>query len=341
MDRADQFDLGYVEDVTTLSAVMNTVSSVTLPRVEPVEVERARPAVTQRSGSSDEVIEVMKSLRSGDAQEVLSTLATLQRLDPVLAPQLIRLMAWNEVTVPVRQFLAKHAVQQVGMLVDFLLDESQDFAIRRRIPRVLAAISSQRALDGLLQGLEDRRFEVRFQCGRALDFLIRQAPQLRLDPERVFSAVDREVSVNRTIWDGRRLLDKRDSADEFSFLDEVLRERAHQSLEHVFSLLSIVLPREPLRVAFRALHSGDDTMRALALEYVEGVVPASIREKLFAVIDAGQVAVSAEAREAALQELLASNESLAVEWRRRLTAPAPSLPDGGSASGSVEPGANK
>jgi hypothetical protein len=42
----------------------------------------------------------------------------------------------------------------------------------------------------------------------------------------------------------------------------------------VFSLLSLVLPREPLQIAFRGLQSSDRQLRGTALEYLEGVLPA-------------------------------------------------------------------
>ena len=41
-----------------------------------------------------------------------------------------------------------------------MLDPDTDFAIRRRIPRILGAVASERALSGLVRGLDDARFEV-------------------------------------------------------------------------------------------------------------------------------------------------------------------------------------
>ena len=50
--------------------------------------------------------------------------------------------------------------------------------------------------------------------------------------------------------------------------------RAGQSLAHVFTLLSLVLPSQPLQIAFRSLHSQNSRLRGTALEYLEGVLPA-------------------------------------------------------------------
>ena len=38
---------------------------------------------------------------------------------------------------------------------------------------------------------------------------------------------------------------------------------------HVFTLLAVVLPRQPLRIAYRALRSDDRRLRGTALEYLE------------------------------------------------------------------------
>ena len=76
--------------------------------------------------------------------------------------------------------------------------------------------------------------------------------------------IERELSVGRQVWESRHLLDPRQSTEQFLFLDEQLRERANLSWEHLFSLLALILPREPLKVAFQALHTDDRQLRGLA-----------------------------------------------------------------------------
>ena len=66
-----------------------------------------------------------------------------------------------------------------------------------------------------------------------------------------------------------------------SFVDEFLKDRAGQSLAHVFTLLSLVLPTAPLQIAYRGLHTDDPGLRGTALEYLEGVLPPDIRERLW------------------------------------------------------------
>ena len=59
-----------------------------------------------------------------------------------------------------------------------------------------------------------------------------------------------------------------------------------RNLEHVFTLLSAVLPREPLQVAYHGIRSADVALRGLAVEYLDGVLPVPLRAKLWALVDA-------------------------------------------------------
>ena len=49
----------------------------------------------------------------------------------------------------------------------------------------------------------------------------------------------------------------------------------------MFTLLTLVLPAQPLQIAFRNLHSEDVHLRGTALEYLDAVLPARIRDLLW------------------------------------------------------------
>jgi hypothetical protein len=60
-----------------------------------------------------------------------------------------------------------------------------------------------------------------------------------------------------------------------------LRDRFDRSLEHVFSILALVLDRESIRTAFKALHQEDARLRGTALEYLETVLPEEVRDAVW------------------------------------------------------------
>ena len=218
----------------------------------------------------------LSNLRSGNADLVRHTLKEVQELDALLVPQLIVLLAWDEVVPDVLKMLRGSVSRFGGQMIDALLDENSDFAIKRRIPRALAYSNDRFAVQGMLQALNDSRFEVRFQCARSLDVILQKHPEYKPDSATIFAIIERELSVGRGVWASRRLLDQRQSSDQLMFLDDVLQDRAQLAWEHIFSLLALILPREPLRIAFRALHTDDRQLHGLALEYLDSVLPKSL-----------------------------------------------------------------
>ncbi len=316
LTRAVAINEADVEDSTTMSALMRTTHIARPKGTEAAAVDTAPAAASPALPAGDAVLARLADLRSGVLSRVAAALRPTLPFDPVLVTQAIRLLAWNEAYESSRAFLLLHAHRSVGQLVDVLLDPEQDFAVRRRIPRILAYASSQRAVDGLMSALDDSRFEVRYHTGRALEFLHRMAEGLRFDAGAVTAAVERELSIARPIWDGRRLLDRADASEErYWFLDDVLKDRANKSLEHVFSLLALRLPGEPLRVAFRALHSDDAMLRGLALEYLESNLSVQIVAQLASLLDpvASSRGPSARAPEEIFNELMASQPSILLK----------------------------
>ncbi|MEO6463163.1 MAG: hypothetical protein ABIP29_08820 [Candidatus Eisenbacteria bacterium] len=232
------------------------------------------------------------------------------------AREAIALLADDRVARRVVDALVPVAATHLPLLVEALLDPATNFATRRRIPAVLVTLSTARSADGLTRGLADSRFEVRYRCGRALAHVLEHATGLWVDGDRVIAAVRREGELGRTVWESQRLLDQLDESSEDAFVDAFLRDRAGRSLEHVFTLLSLVLEREPLRIAFRGLFSGDRQLRGTALEYLDLVLPPSVHAVLWPYLEPERARPRTPAqprdREQVLGDLLRSNRSIEI-----------------------------
>ena len=115
-------------------------------------------------------------------------------------------------------------------------------------------------------------------------------------------------------------------------VDEFVRGRAGRSLAHVFTLLSLILPREPLQIAFRSLHTEDRYMRGTALEYIESVLPTSVRQPLWPYLDDSRPSSRlTRPREEVLAELLRSSASIMMdldEIKRRMDSDTTSVDSG-------------
>ena len=325
LNRGVELDLSEIEDKTTRQTMVQTQVSLDLRALglqgvqsvsseDPADPgkEVLEGASEASSASLDPLVQQIVHLRSGKPQQIRATLAEAD-LEPPLVPHVVPLLAWDEVCREAIAALRKVAPRITGQLVDVLADPQQDFAIRRRIPRILSSSSSQRAVAGLWAGLKDTRFEVRFQSGRALAHIMDNDPEIKLEKEKVFSAVLREVAVGRRVWESHRLLDQlEDEEDLAPLVDDFLRQRSSRSLEHVFTILSLALPKEPLKIAFRGLHTDNRDLKGTALEYLETILPEAIRKSLWPFLEDDRKASieKSQSREEILAELMHSNQSI-------------------------------
>jgi hypothetical protein len=311
---------GEEADVTAVIEAMPDVDlTTTLPRIEIEAVAPAAPApaasappAALTAGASD--------LHSGDSGRVRSALRSQETLSPQALPRVIELLAWDEVAPEAAAKLRSAGDSAVDPLVGALLNPETEFAVRRRIPRVLVAAPSHRTVRGLLGGLFDARFEVRYQCGAALARLHERRPDLAVDAATVLQAVKREARVERRVWESHRLLDAEGERLESPFVDDVIRERSHRGLAHVFALLSLVLPAGPLKIAYRGLHTDDAQLRGTALEYLESVLVEDVRDSLWPFLDDARPKRTRRRADEALDSLLQSHESIQArleELRRR------------------------
>ena len=286
LNQAAELDLLDVVDRTTRSTLLRTLGTVDLgtlraTRRDAAGQATALPAVLPGQGEVEPAVKRILDLQSDSAAVVQAALKSRSFLDPLEIAPVIRLLARDDVSEDAVKALRATAATTIGQLTDALLNPDEDFATRRRIPRVLANCTSQRAIDGLMGGLADSRFEVRFSCGRALSRICVVDSTLRPRPESVYVATRREIAAAQRLSEAPRVLDHYESDESWSTTD--IR------LEHIFRLLSLSLPKEPLQVVFQALHTEDTYLRGTALEYLESVLPPDIRDGLWRFIEEKRV----------------------------------------------------
>jgi AAA family ATP:ADP antiporter len=329
LNRALDVDLSSIQDLPTRTLVLSTLeqptASPTIAGSGETEVRASALATTPESPAhTDPEVQQLLSIRTHDRERTTAALRHPDGISALLVAEVIPLLAWDAVARDALFALRKIADERAGQLTDALIHPNQDFVVRRRLARVFSVCVSQRAADGLLLGLDDTRFEVRYYCGLSLASVTQANPRISIDPGRIFPLVQRETAVGRPVWESRRMLDTLDDASPVSPVDTFVRDRAGQSLAHVFTLLSLVLPREPLQIAFRCLQADDRHLRGTALEYLESVLPASVRDPLWPYLEDSRPASGpTRPRDELLAELLRSNQSILLqlgEIKRRMDA---------------------
>ena len=301
---------------------------VTMPSADAISQHDATvtlPSPTLLSDASaatdDPILKQISTLRHGSRNQIRRAAPDAAE-HPELIPHLISLLSRDDVCQVVIRALQPVAERHAGQLLDALLNEATEFGTRRRIPRILSSTARQVVADGLLLGLNDRRFEVRFQCGLALAELASRNRLLRFVPTEIFGYIQKEVAVSKPVWESHRLLDQPEDAEASPIFDEFLRSRTSRGLQHLFTLLSLVMPAEPLKLAFQGLHVEDPRLRGTALEYLYSVLPHEIRGRLWPLIDGRETPniPDGRSREKVLDELMRADQTIYLrveELRRR------------------------
>jgi hypothetical protein len=238
------------------------------PRGAPAAPEPARPA---------RIDERFVDLRSGDATRIRRALAS--DLPPELAACAIDLVGRDDVGHDAVAALTAAAPRCTGMLVDALLDQGRDVTVRRRLPGVLLSAEPSLAAWGLWRALGDPSFAVRYRSSAVLARLSADGHLRDISTDDVFDAVRRELMFDS----GDREFDELASAHDEA-RDPPL-QRAGAGLTHVFTMLGLALPPEPLRIALHAVQTDDADLRGTALEYLESILPPDVRAQLWPLLE--------------------------------------------------------
>jgi hypothetical protein len=271
---------------------------------------RRRPAVAPTPAQVDHVSMTIAELRSHDPLRVKGALAT--ELAPEIAALVIGLVARDDVGREALAALRRLAPRCTGTIVDALLDQTRETIVRRRLPEVLIAGEPTLAAWGLWRGLVDPTFEVRYRCGAVLARLA-SSGQLQVTADTVFEAVRRELVLDPIAWSNQRVAADVIASDASS----------GTALEHVFTVLGLVLPAEPLRIALHAVQTDDSELRETALEYLESILPADVRVQLWPLLEgaASPQVADAPVRNARTQDELVAALHLAYPRTRSSAAP--------------------
>jgi hypothetical protein len=200
-------------------------------------------------------------LLSGERQRVLRVLDR-GPLDTRLVGFVIPLLAHGAMIEPITTALRRIADQIVGQLVDALHDQRLSIVARRRIPRILKSSDQPRAAHGLFEALRAPEREIRHRAATALAELTQRHPEFAPDRGEVHELVREELRASN-------------------------EEPA--SLQHLFAILSLVLERDALWLARRALTHGDAIQRGTALEYLHSTLPEPLRTEFVNHLESGQI----------------------------------------------------
>jgi hypothetical protein len=320
--------LGQAGEIAPLSLRIRDRKRRQHPRPSPSPPSPPPPDSAPAAGpGADRTLDTIADLRSGDPARIHRALDC--ELTPELAVHAVDLIGRDDVARPALAALGGVARRCTGMLVDALLDQRRPVEVRRRLPGVLLSGEPAHATWGLWRALADPSFDVRYRSGAVLSRLAADGHLRGVTTDDVFDAVRRELTAREALARHRVFDDiaaehhrsagsagTGGSAGSAGSEPGAELHRASAGLEHVFTVLGLVLPAEPLRIALHAVQTDDPELRGTALEYLESILPADVRAQLWPLLEgdlspgskASFPAVTAEAELAAEAGLAAEAE---------------------------------
>lgn len=253
-------------DAGTIEALLGALQA-SEGSAERAHVARALGAIGEPS-----LLEPLKKLAEHGTPEVAAqALEAISRIgDASLLPWLISLL-----DDPRRRKAARHAISAFGSdatraLAAALGDRSTPELVRRHIPRVLAELPGQLAVDVLVAALEDADPSPRLGLLKALNRLRADRPDLRFDRNKLKRAFRAEAGNYALLTRARALIQPGWEGSEL--LLEALSERQRDALERSFRLLALRYPAGDMLSAFDGLVSGRPNLKASALELLDQVL---------------------------------------------------------------------
>ncbi|MEJ2501753.1 MAG: cyclic nucleotide-binding domain-containing protein, partial [Gemmatimonadota bacterium] len=230
-------------------------------------------------------------LQDPDHEVVSTALRSAGLLDrSELHPAMIAALQRSATRQAAREALAKQGGRAVEALARHLLDEGADPTVRRHIPSVLARVPHPKAVTVMLHSVVAPETDqlLDYRTLKALSQLRVRDPSLGFDTGMVMASLHREVEAAERYDRARRCL-LRVGADgpAARLLTRSLDEAWDERQEGAFMLLGLIYPAEEIYRAYLALSSGDRSVRANAIEWIEETVDRELFEGLAPVIGEG------------------------------------------------------
>ena len=210
-----------------------------------------------------------------------------------LVPDLLDQLHKPAVATDAQNALAEFGDVILGTLGDHLSDNSVPLDVRRAIPAVLVRIATPAAARVLMENLLQSDTQLRFHVISALNKLHRQHPEINRDIQLLETVLLAEVLGHYRSYQILHLLD---TGEERHFSD-ALRESMNQELERIFRLLGLLYPHVDAHSAYLGLQSKSASVHDNALEFLDNVLKAQLRDLLVPLLD-GRVTVAERASKA-------------------------------------------
>jgi AAA family ATP:ADP antiporter len=218
--------------------------------------------------------------------------------NPMYIPTLISLLHHRFLKQDVREALVAFGEDSVPALVHFMGAEDEPLWVRRALPKTIARIGTEQAIEALMASLvnsSDRflRRKVIEALGNLRDeglFVEHEeavAAAIKVEMTHYFDALRRLNTVgfeNKGALEGPEI-DWSQGNVEPGLLEKLLSERMGEHLRNIFGLFALLHAPRDIWAAYRSMISGQAALRNNALEYLDNTLSAASRHMVGGVLD--------------------------------------------------------
>ena len=190
------------------------------------------------------------------AEEAMRSVRELHPLDILFVPTLISLLGHRRLKGGARDTLVGYGETVLTMLGHFLRDPQEDLWVRRHIPATIARIPCQRAMDILIDALEERDGFLRYKVMSGLEKMRRDHPALTLQRGPIEALALKEGFTYFRCLMRHHDLFVRAAVSTEALLATALEEKIGRSVDRIYRLLALLYPWKDIAAARWAVEHG-------------------------------------------------------------------------------------
>ena len=241
--------------------------------------------------------------------EAIRSARALGAVDGLFLPGLLSRLGHRHLKHAARETLVAYGEAGIPALRYALENPHEHVWVRRHVPSTLALLPHQAAMDALVGSLDTPDGFLRYKIIAAIERLRRNHPALAVPHAAIEMLLMKEsrrycnvltlgnnlvrhapapdgAGLERTRGVERRDLDRAAGpAPHDSLLERALRELLERSLDRIYRLLGILHEVGDVAAARNAIECDDPRRRARALEYLDNVLPGTVRKLILPLID--------------------------------------------------------
>jgi hypothetical protein len=276
--------------------VLAAMASAGGPDGKPLRLEAARALAWIEPPSSIHTNLLISLLRDADPTVAKAALLSAAQVKPAAAvPTIVLAVLRHEISGEAGDTLTRYGPSVLPLFDRAGDDPAQPVELRRRLPRVVAAIGGPEAAVWLMGRLDEPDRVARYQAVKALNKLRAREASLSFDPLHIEQRLLIEIRERDHLLAMRQVPLPVETAPSSRLFRQAITERMEDNLKLIFRLLGLLFPIKDIHAAYYGVISGEARARDHAVEFLDSLLPATLKQSLIPLVDARSPVVPLEA----------------------------------------------